>query len=135
MGPLVPQSHHKMKVAILMLGLSQAQVVVKKLNILEGDVAYTQTVTLDYDRNVQIIEAPAHHNIVHARTIFDFRNGKLIESHPDEKVCYLKELPKRIAPMKKFADFLDKKAATKSVVVASNEKRAQKSFATTRRVS
>jgi len=34
--------------------------------------------------------------------------------------------------MKKFADFLDKK--TKSVVVASNEKRAQKSFATTRRV-
>jgi len=38
------------------------------------------------DRNVQIIEVPAHNNIVHSRTIFDFRNGKLIESSRRESV-------------------------------------------------
>ena len=51
-----------------------AESVVKQLTIQEDGMEYTQTVTLDFERNIQILEVPSHHNIIHSRTIFDFNN-------------------------------------------------------------
>ena len=60
-----------------LVGLLQAEVVVKQLHIQEHGTEYTQTVTLDYERNIQILEVPAHNNIVHSKTIFDFTQVRL----------------------------------------------------------
>ena len=73
------QKHHKkaMKTFILVnffISSLLAESVVKKLTIQEGGMEYTQTVTLDFERNIQILEVPSHNNIVHSRTIFDFNN-------------------------------------------------------------
>ena len=65
------------------VGLLHAEVVVKHLRVHEGATDYTQTVTLDFDRNIQILEVPAHNNIVHSKTIFDFNQVRpLFLSNP-----------------------------------------------------
>merc|ERR1711872_1125584 len=93
-------------------GLLHAEVVVKHLHIHEGEVDYTQTVTFDYDRNIQILEVPAHNSIVHSKTIFDFNQGVLFESHPERNTCYMKDIPEGVVSMDSFAAFLDKKTDT-----------------------
>merc|ERR1719430_2105435 len=92
-------------------GLLHAEVVVKHLNIHEGEVDYTQTVTFDYDRNIQILEVPAHNSIVHSKTIFDFNQGVLFESHPERNACYMMDIPAGVPSLEmgRFAAFLDKK--------------------------
>merc|ERR1719495_2100303 len=75
-----------------LVGLLHAEVVVKHLQVYEGATDYTQTVTLDFERNIQILEVPAHNNIVHSKTIFDFNQGVLFESHPETSTCFIKDL-------------------------------------------
>merc|ERR1712212_1395190 len=62
---------------VALVGLLRAEVVVKHLQVHEGATDYTRTVTLDFERNIQILEVPAHNNIVHSKTIFDFNQVRL----------------------------------------------------------
>merc|ERR1711964_861292 len=68
-----------------LVGLLQAELVVKQLHIQEHGTEYTQTITLDYERNIQTLEVPAHNNIVHSKTIFDFNQGVLFGVSPREQ--------------------------------------------------
>lgn len=104
----------------------------KHLTIQEGGTQYTQTVTLDYERNIQILEVPAHNNIVHSKTIFDFNQGILFESHPEVDICYMKDIPAGIVSMDKFADFLDQKTGP---VTASAERTTRRAYKTTAKVT
>ena len=76
--PTNQQTHPEtMKTFILLnifISCLLAESVVKQLTIQEDGMEYTQTVTLDFERNIQILEVPSHHNIIHSRTIFDFNN-------------------------------------------------------------
>merc|ERR1712236_128685 len=110
--------------------LLNAQAVVKYLHIEEGGTRYTQTVTLDYDRNIQILDVPAHNKIVHSRTIFDFNKGLLYESHPEDKICFIHKIPEGVLSMDKFETFLDKTGP----VTASKEKTSKRSYTTTTKV-
>merc|ERR1712002_35858 len=110
--------------------LLNAQAVVKYLHIEEGGTQYTQTVTLDYDRNIQILDVPAHNKIVHSRTIFDFNKGLLYESHPEDKICFIHKIPEGVLSMDKFETFLDKTGP----VTASKEKTSKRSYQTTTKV-
>ena len=56
----------------LLPGLLAAEVIQRSLQIEEGGTSYTQTVTFDFDNRVQIIDVPAHNNIVHSRSHFYF---------------------------------------------------------------
>merc|ERR1712042_50764 len=113
-------------------GLLHAEVVVKHLRIHEGEVDYTQTVTFDYDRNIQILEVPAHNSIVHSKTIFDFNQGVLFESHPERNTCYMKDIPEGVASMDSFAAFLDKKTDT---IIASQQKTTRRAYKTTKKIT
>ena len=76
--PTNQQTHPEtMKTFILLnifISCLLAESVIKQLTIQEDGMEYTQTVTLDFERNIQILEVPSHHNIIHSRTIFDFNN-------------------------------------------------------------
>ena len=56
-----------------------AQLTKHHFTVEEGPNSYIQTVTFDFHNQVQIIEVPAHNNIVHSRNIFYFnevRSGR-----------------------------------------------------------
>ena len=42
------------------------------LSIKEGLATYNQTVTFDFENQFQVIEVPAHNNIVHSKSFFYF---------------------------------------------------------------
>jgi len=111
-----------------LVGLLQAEVVVKQLHIQEHGTEYTQTITLDYERNIQTLEVPAHNNIVHSKTIFDFNQGVLFESHPESNTCYMKDIPAGVLSMERFAAFLDKKT---EAVVAEKQVTKRRAYKTT----
>merc|ERR1712002_1206011 len=113
-------------------GLLHAEVVVKHLHIHEGEVDYTQTVTFDYNRNIQILEVPAHNSIVHSKTIFDFNQGVLFESHPERNTCYMKDIPEGVVSMDSFAAFLDKKTDT---IISSQQKTTRRAYKTTKKIA
>merc|ERR1711872_82806 len=113
-------------------GLLHAEVVVKHLRIHEGEVDYTQTVTFDYDRNIQILEVPAHNSIVHSKTIFDFNQGVLFESHPERNTCYMKDIPEGVVSMDSFAAFLEKKTDT---IISSQQKTTRRAYKTTKKIT
>merc|ERR1711964_204538 len=113
-------------------GLLHAEVVVKHLHIHEGEVDYTQTVTFDYNRNIQILEVPAHNSIVHSKTIFDFNQGVLFESHPERNICYMKDIPEGVVSMDSFAAFLDKNNDT---IIASQQKTTKRAYKTTKKIA
>jgi len=115
-----------------LVGLLRAEVVVKHLQVHEGATDYTQTVTLDFERNIQILEVPAHNNIVHSKTIFDFNQGVLFESHPETSTCFMKDIPQGVVTMDKFAAFLDKKT---EAVVAKNQVTTRRAYKTTNKVT
>merc|ERR1719495_2030762 len=115
-----------------LVGLLHAEVVVKHLQVHEGATDYTQTVTLDFERNIQILEVPAHNNIVHSKTIFDFNQGVLFESHPETSTCFMKDIPQGVVTMEKFAAFLDKKT---EAVVAKNQVTTRRAYKTTNKVT
>ena len=56
----------------LLPGILLADLPTYPLEVEEGAATYTQTVTFDFENQVQTIEVPAHHNIVHTRAFFDF---------------------------------------------------------------
>ena len=103
--------------------LVTAETIHRSLQVEEGGTSYTQTITFDFDNRLQIIDVPAHNNIVHSRSHFYFNQvllsshilpvtlfqGKVVESHPDRGNCYVKPLPVGIAPMEKLASVLGKR--------------------------
>ena len=107
--------------------LLTAETIQRSLQVEEGGTSYTQTITFDFDNRVQIIDVPAHNNIVHSRSHFYFNQvslsnhplpvtlfqGKVVESHPDHGNCYVKPLPVGIAPMEKLASVLGKRKVGK----------------------
>merc|ERR1712212_134307 len=115
-----------------LVGLLRAEVVVKHLQVHEGATDYTQTVTLDFERNIQILEVPAHNNIVHSKTIFDFNQGVLFESHPETSTCFMKDIPAGVLSMERFAAFLDKKTEP---VAAEKQVTKRRAYKTTTRVT
>ena len=40
--------------------------------IKEGLATYNQTVTVDFENQLQVIEVPAHNNVVHSKSFFYF---------------------------------------------------------------
>jgi len=122
----------KSLILLALFGLLHAEVVVKELHIHEGGTFYTQTITLDFDRNIQILEVPAHNHIVHSKTIFDFNQGVMIESHPEAKLCYMKDIPVGIVSMDKFGRFLDDKKGT---IEASKEHTTRRAYKTITKVT
>jgi len=113
--------------------LLTAETIQRSLQVEEGGTSYTQTITFDFDNRVQIIDVPAHNNIVHSRSHFYFNQGKVVESHPDHGNCYVKPLPVGIAPMEKLASVLGKRKATP--MQAKEQRVVHRSFATSRRIS
>merc|ERR1711942_512911 len=130
MGTLTLSMKHILLAALA--GLLHAEVVVKHLHIHEGEVDYTQTVTFDYNRNIQILEVPAHNSIVHSKTIFDFNQGLLFESHPERNICYTKDIPEGVVSMDSFAAFLDKNNDT---IIASQQKTTKRAYKTTKKIA
>jgi len=130
MGTLTLSMKHILLAALA--GLLHAEVVVKHLHIHEGEVDYTQTVTFDYNRNIQILEVPAHNSIVHSKTIFDFNQGVLFESHPERNICYMKDIPEGVVSMDSFAAFLDKNNDT---IIASQQKTTKRAYKTTKKIA
>jgi len=126
----------KMK-ALLLLSLPvflvSSEVTQLHLKVEEGGISYTQTVTFDFDNQVQIIEVPAHNNIVHSKNFFYFNQGKVIESHPDQRNCYMKPLPAGMVSMERFASILGKRSS--EPMAAEKQKSIHRSFASTRRIS
>merc|ERR1711915_232810 len=122
----------KSLILLALAGLVHAEVVVKELHIHEGGTVYTQTITLDFDRNIQILEVPAHNDIVHSKTIFDFNQGIMIESHPEAKLCYMKDIPVGIVSMEKFGRFLDDKKGT---IEAAKEHTTRRAYKTVTKVN
>jgi len=123
----------RMKLFLLLsclCGLLHANVVTRHLDVVEGKANYRQTVTIDYDKNIQIVEVPAHNHIIHSKTIFDFNKGKLFESHPEQKTCFVRDIPEGTADLKTFDEYLQKKTVK---LIANKEKRVQKAFETSRR--
>merc|ERR1711934_204809 len=95
--------------------LLTAETIHRSLQVEEGGTSYTQTITFDFDNRLQIIDVPAHHNIVHSRSHFYFNQGKVVGSHPDRGNCYVKPLPVGIAPMEKLASVLGKRKVRSAV--------------------
>jgi len=119
-------------ILLALSGLLHAEVVVKQLHIHEGGTNYTQTITFDFDRNIQILEVPAHNHIVHSKTIFDFNQGVMIESHPEAKLCYMKDIPVGIVSMEKFGTFLDD---NKGTIKAAKEVTTRRAYKTVSKVT
>eukprot|EP00091_Calanus_sinicus_P021300 TRINITY_DN6233_c0_g1_i1.p1 TRINITY_DN6233_c0_g1~~TRINITY_DN6233_c0_g1_i1.p1 ORF type:complete len:338 (-),score=96.89 TRINITY_DN6233_c0_g1_i1:67-1080(-) len=119
---------------LLLLGALSvnAEIVVKHLTIHERGTQYTQTITLDHERNIQTIEVPAHNHIVHSKTIFDFNQGVLFESHPNSGICYMKNIPQGMVDMQKFQSFLEKRTGP---ITASEEKTTRRVYTTTSKMS
>ena len=103
--------------------LLKAKVLKRTLEILEHGTIYTQTVTFDFEKMIQIIDVPAHNNIVQSRTIFDFNQviiyiyllhilvlqGMMVEAHPWSQHCYLKAIPETMANMEQMLRGLSKR--------------------------
>merc|ERR1711915_354795 len=119
-------------ILLALSGLLHGEVVVKQLHIHEGGTNYNQTITLDFDRNIQILEVPAHNQIVHSKTIFDFSQGVMIESHPEAKLCYMKDIPVGIVSMEKFGTFLDD---NKGTIKAAKEVTTRRAYKTVSKVT
>jgi len=117
---------------LLCLPALRADLLQRSLLVEEGHMSYTQTVTFDFDKQVQTIDVPAHNNIVHSRAIFYFNQGKVVESHPDQGTCYLKPLPTGLVSMEKFAAVLSKRSA--APLQAKDQKVVHRSFAAMTRV-
>jgi len=98
-------------VLLLAPGLLAANIQQRTVEIQEHGTRYTQTVTFDFDRNVQKIHQPAHNNIVEANVIFDYNEGLFMESHPVDKRCYLKEIPPTMATMEQMFKVLSRRKA------------------------
>merc|ERR1739838_653599 len=98
-----------LSIPLLLPSLLAAEVLQRILEIQEHGTSYTQTVTFDFDRKVQIIDVPAHNNIVQSRTIFDFNQGMMVEAQPWVKHCYLKEIPENMATMDQMIKGLSKR--------------------------
>merc|ERR1712179_62334 len=111
--------------------LVASEVTQLSLQIGEAGDTYTQTVTFDFDNQVQIIEVPAHNNIVHSKSFFYFKLDKVVESHPDQRNCYLKPLPEGLVSMERFAAILGRKSAS---ITAERQKSVHRSFASTKRI-
>merc|ERR1739838_1078024 len=114
-----------LSIPLLLPSLLAAEVLQRTLEIQEHGTSYTQTVTFDFDRKVQIIDVPAHNNIVQSRTIFDFNQGMMVEAQPGVKHCYLKEIPKNMASMDQMIKGLSKrgKAPVNAATAPVSEKR------------
>merc|ERR1711962_1823864 len=115
-----------------LVGLLQAEVVVKQLHIQEHGTEYTQTVTIDYERNIQILEVPAHNSISHSKTIFDFNQGVLFESLPESNTCFMMDIPAGVPSVERFAEFLDQETEP---VAAVNQVKKRRAYKTTARVT
>merc|ERR1712121_247647 len=113
--------------------LLTAETIHRSLQVEEGATSYTQTITFDFDNRLQIIDVPAHNNIVHSRSHFYFNQGKVVESHPDHGNCYVKPLPVGIAPMEKLASVLGKRKATP--MQAKEQSVVHRPFAPSRRIT
>jgi len=113
-------------ILLALSGLLHAAVVVNELLIHEGGTNYTQTITRDFDRNIQILEVPAHDHNVHSKTIFDFNQGVMIESYPQAKLCYIQDIPVEIASMDKFEIFWDDNKGTIEAAKEHTNKRTYK---------
>ena len=114
-----------LSILLLLPSLLAAEVLQRTLEIQEHGTSYTQTVTFDFDRKVQIIDVPAHNNIVQSRTIFDFNQvislhshcsiyflsiqGMMVEAQPWVQHCYLKEIPENMATMEQMIKGLSKR--------------------------
>merc|ERR1712210_249359 len=101
-----------LSILLCLPALLTAETIHRSLQVEEGGTSYTQTITFDFDNRLQIIDVPAHHNIVYSRSHFYFNQGKVVESHPDRGNCYVKPLPVGIAPMEKLASVLGKRKAS-----------------------
>merc|ERR550525_1787121 len=112
--------------------LLTAKTIQRSLQVEEGGTSYTQTITFDFDNRVQIIDVPAHNNIVHSRSHFYFNQDKVVESHPDHGNCYVKPLPVGIAPMEKLASVLGKRKATP--MRAKEQRVVHRSFTASQRI-
>jgi len=119
-------------ILLTFFGLLHADIVVKQLEIKEGGARYTQTATIDFDRNIQVLEVPAHNNLVHSKTIFDFNQRVMFESHPEKKVCYMKDIPEEVVSIERFASFLDKRQGP---VTASKEHTTRRAYKTTSKLA
>jgi len=76
------------------------------LSIKEGPVTYNQTVTFDFENQFQLVEVPAHNNVVHSKSFFYFNQGTLVEAQPEIGVCYIKPIPETTPPIQTFANTL-----------------------------
>jgi len=76
------------------------------LSIKEGLATYNQTVTFDFENQLQVIEVPAHNNIVHSKSFFYFNQATLVEARPEIGVCYIKPIPETAPPINTFANTL-----------------------------
>merc|ERR1712179_186501 len=121
-----------LSILLCLPALLTAETIHRSLQVEEGGTSYTQTITFDFDNRLQIIDVPAHHNIVHSRSHFYFNQGKVVESHPNRGNCYVKPLPVGIAPMEKLASVLGKRKA--SPIQAKEQSVVHRSFATSRRI-
>merc|ERR1711962_622576 len=71
-------------------------------------------------------------NLVHSKTIFDFNQKVMFESHPERKVCYMKDIPEEVVSLERFASFLDKKQGP---VTASKEHTTRRAYKTTSKLA
>ena len=55
-----------------MLPLAARAITVATVTIEEGIATYNQTVTFDFESQLQVIEVPSHNNIVHSKSFFYF---------------------------------------------------------------
>jgi len=74
--------------------------------IKEGLATYNQTVTVDFENQLQVIEVPAHNNVVHSKSFFYFNKATLVEARPEIGVCYIKPIPETAPPIHTFANTL-----------------------------
>ena len=52
--------------------VAAAETTTTYLSIKEGLATYNQTVIFDFENQLQVIEVPAHNNIVHSKSFFYF---------------------------------------------------------------
>jgi len=125
MGDIIHKAIMMFNLLLLAPGLLAANIQQRTIDIHEHGTLYTQTVTFDFDRNIQKIHQPAHNNIVEANVIFDFNEGFFVESHPVDKRCYLKEIPSNMATMDQTFKHLSRR---KTPVVTENTSVVKKTF-------
>jgi len=104
----------------------------RSIEIHEKGAVYQQTMTFDFERNVQIIHVPAHNDIAESTTIFDFNKGVFVESQPSDLRCYVKKIPSTMATMKQNLMGLNKRKELRMEILdASSAPLLAKYFVTT----